>query len=109
VNYRYLGAELAELLAAAGPVALIYGSAYRPAVDDSLERLAGSEGHPDLLIEVGTPRTTASTVHRADVRQVGFEELAATGAEDRSSAVPRRPSRDAELYIFTGGTTGTPK
>lgn len=128
VNYRYLGAELAALLTVAEPVALVHASGSRAAVEDALGRLVGTAGRPELLIEVGGAgapgqsglpdrlgpgRTGEPDVpegrERAGVVRVYFEELAAPDPDRAAS--PRRfePGRDAELYIFTGGTTGTPK
>lgn len=110
VNFRYRGTELAELLEVCEPAVLAYGSAYRPAVEDAL-RLLGTRAAEtlDLLVEVGAdgPLPAESTVDR-----LRFETLAAPGegSAPRGHREPRPdPSRDAELYIFTGGTTGTPK
>ncbi|MEW1981693.1 AMP-binding protein [Citricoccus sp. NPDC079358] len=111
INYRYLGAELAGLLTVAEPVVLVLASGARAAVEDALDRLAGTAGRPELLIEVGDTGEPEGPVgrERAGVVRVRFEELAAPGP-GRSTA-PRRfePGREAELYMFTGGTTGTPK
>ncbi|GAA1123740.1 AMP-binding protein [Citricoccus alkalitolerans] len=125
VNYRYLGVELAGLLAVAEPVALVHASGTRATVKDALDRLAGTTGRPELLIEVSGDRKPEGPGlsgpgesagadgpggrERAGVVRVRFEEL--TGPGPVGAARPRRfePGRNAELYIFTGGTTGTPK
>ncbi|WP_313823602.1 AMP-binding protein [Citricoccus sp.] len=132
INYRYLGAELAGLLAVAEPVVLVHAGGARATVEDALDRLAGTAGRPEVLIEVGggrqpgtsrlpdpaEPDFPAGSVggpgrsagrERAGVVHVCFEDLAAPDPDRTNS--PRRfePGRDAELYIFTGGTTGTPK
>lgn len=116
VNFRYQGPELAELLTACEPTVLAYGSAYAPAVEDSLGLLEGRTAETlRLLVEVGSggSRSSGSTVER-----LRFEDLSAPGGPvgngDRADRPvvggPRpEPSPDAELYIFTGGTTGAPK
>ncbi|GAA1667913.1 acyl-CoA synthetase [Citricoccus zhacaiensis] len=109
VNYRYLGAELAGLLTVAEPVALVHASGSRAQVEDALDRLDGTAGRPELLIEIGSGLDGPDSREWAGVVRVRFEELAAP--EPERAVSPRRfePGRDAELYIFTGGTTGTPK
>ncbi|MFC7401816.1 AMP-binding protein [Citricoccus sp. GCM10030269] len=136
VNYRYLGSELAELMRVSDPVALIYGSAYRGPVDDAMDRLVDGGGRPRVLFEVGDPEEGARPGDDGDARHAGvhethFADLArpdlarpalawpdgdrspqAPSAPDRSGPerpAPERPDPEAELYIFTGGTTGTPK
>ncbi|MEV4900881.1 AMP-binding protein [Citricoccus sp. NPDC055426] len=110
VNFRYRGAELAELLRACEPRVLAYGSAYRPAVQDAVQLLDGSAAETlNLLVEIGSG---ASLSGEPGVERLRFEDLATPVDRDgrRNAPEPRPdPSRDAELYIFTGGTTGTPK
>ncbi|MGM7666369.1 AMP-binding protein [Microbacterium sp. A93] len=107
VNFRYQGAELAELLKVCGPAVLAYGSAYRPAVEDAVGLLEGSAAATlKLLVEVGSGVDLAGD---STVVRYRFEDLAMPGDRDVHSEYLPDPSRDAELYIFTGGTTGTPK
>lgn len=113
VNFRYQGPELAELLTACEPTVLAYGSAYASAVEDSLGLLEGRSAESlRLLVEVGSggARSSGSTVER-----LRFEDLSAPGSHGGRAVRPLDrgpqpdPSPDAELYIFTGGTTGAPK
>lgn len=116
VNYRYIGSELAALLEVAPPAALVYGSMNCSAVEDAVQLLDGAPGCPRLLVSVDSGAPEGSTGGRGTAAVRGSVEesvtlqqlLEAGSAEDTPDPLPE-PSRDAELYVFTGGTTGRPK
>ena len=103
INYRYRGSEVAELLQVAQPVALIHAAGARSAVQEALARLEDTATPARLLIEVGTAVTDFDD-GSGDILRVTYEDLLAT-----EPVVLPDPGRDAEIYIFTGGTTGIPK
>ncbi|MCY1158480.1 MAG: acyl-CoA synthetase, partial [Citricoccus sp.] len=109
INYRYRGAEVAALLAVARPAALVHAPGTVPVVRDALERVTGTEASPRFVIEAG-----GGSADRTPVREPAVlpPRVARLAYEDLVTAVPAPlpdPGRDAEVYIFTGGTTGTPK
>lgn len=107
VNFRYRGAELAALLGACEPAVLAYGAAYRPAVEDAVGLLEGrTAGTLRLLVEIDSEDPLSGDL---PVDRYRFADLATPGGQDGLGDSTRDPSREAELYIFTGGTTGTPK
>lgn len=97
INYRYRADELAYLLNDANAKALVYHSAFAPAVAAAVARL---DWKP-LLIQVpdrsGQPLLAGSIEYESSLRE----------------ASPRQPdTRPAteDLYVlYTGGTTGKPK
>lgn len=95
INYRYRAAEVAELLVAAEPAVLVFSAANRDAAVEAA-RTAGAAASPRLLVEVGNGGDGAGVVP--------FEDLLAVPPAELPD-----PDREAELYVFTGGTTGTPK
>jgi 3-oxocholest-4-en-26-oate---CoA ligase len=97
VNYRYRAAEVAGLLAATTPVALVFPAAQRDVALDAVARIGPVAG-PGLLVEVGAGGETGG----AGI--VPFGQL----LEAAPAEVPD-PGSEAELYLFTGGTTGTPQ
>jgi 3-oxocholest-4-en-26-oate---CoA ligase len=105
INYRYRGSEVAELLTVAQPVALVHAAGNRPAVRDAMARWEGADSATRLLVEVGGPAAGLDPDDGpANVRRSAYEDLVAAAP----SALPD-PGRDAEIHIFTGGTTGIPK
>ena len=93
INFRYQGAELAELLTASRPGALVYPTSLRTAVRDAAELLALPElvlavPDDDAPIDLGVPFASA---------------LEATPLE------PRLLGPEHKIFMFTGGTTGRPK
>jgi 3-oxocholest-4-en-26-oate---CoA ligase len=97
VNYRYVEAELAQLLADAEPAAVIYHSAFAPTLGAVLDRL---DRRP-LLLQVDDESGHALLGGALD-----YEEAL-------SEASPQSPdlalSEDDLYVLYTGGTTGSPK
>jgi len=94
VNYRYQGAELAELLTDSDAEVLVFPGSLAPHVRDALEHVAPLK----LLVQVdddGSP-PVAGAVRWA-------EALADT------PLAPRERSGDNHIFMYTGGTTGRPK
>jgi acyl-CoA synthetase (AMP-forming)/AMP-acid ligase II len=109
INYRYRGAEVAALLAVARPAALVHAPVTGPAVQDALERVAGTEASPRFVVETGGGGADGTPVRDPAVLPPKVARLAYA---DLVAAVPAPlpdPGRDAEIHVFTGGTTGTPK
>ncbi|HRO30715.1 MULTISPECIES: AMP-binding protein [Micrococcaceae] len=109
INYRYRGAEVAALLAVARPAALVHAPGTVAVVQDALERVAGTEASPRFVVVAGGGRADGAPVREPVVLPPRVARLAYA---DLVAAVPASlpdPGRDAEVYIFTGGTTGTPK
>ncbi len=93
INFRYGGAELAELLEVAHPSALVLASSLRGAVLDagrrtSLPRLVLTVADDDGPFDPGTPFAEALSGPPLPPRQLG---------------------PDQRIFLFTGGTTGRPK
>jgi acyl-CoA synthetase (AMP-forming)/AMP-acid ligase II len=88
VNYRYVAAELAELLADMRPKAVVYAHQFEPALRAALDEC----GLDPLMIEVGE----------------SYEAIATSGSP---APPPTKASlRADDLYVlYTGGTTGRPK
>jgi acyl-CoA synthetase (AMP-forming)/AMP-acid ligase II len=103
INYRYRAGEVAELLAAVSPAVLVFSAANRQEALDAAGR-PGEDARPRLLVEAvgGAPSAPSAADEAAGV--VPFGDLL-----DAAPASLPDPGGEAELYIFTGGTTGTPK
>jgi len=92
INFRYHGAELAELLAASAPEALVHPTSLGAAVRDA----AGIVALPELVLAVPDDGSPV-------VGQPFDSALAAT-------PLPARPlGPEHKIFMFTGGTTGRPK
>jgi 3-oxocholest-4-en-26-oate---CoA ligase len=94
VNYRYRGAELAELLTDSDAEVLVFPGSLARHVRDALEIVAPLK----LLVEVdddGTPPVPGA---------VPWDEALAT-----TPVAPRERSGDCHIFMYTGGTTGRPK
>lgn len=93
INFRFRAGEVAALLADSGAKAAVFPAALGETVGAAAKALTD----PPVLISIddGTPHLIG-TVHYAD---------AISGAPALPAAVPD----DAELRIYTGGTTGQPK
>ncbi|VXA90888.1 AMP-binding protein [Citricoccus sp. K5] len=105
LNYRIRSADLAQLLADSQASALVAPDSLGEVVDGALELLAS----PPVLIRVedtpGRPAGGATTDREPDSRTV----LCWDQAVNRDGSLPPSPPEDAELWIYTGGTTGRPK
>lgn len=105
LNYRIRSADLAQLLADSQAAALVAPDSLGEIVDGALDLLAS----PPVLIRVddgpGRPVDRAATDSASGSRAV----LTWEDAVDRDGLLPPSPPEDAELWIYTGGTTGRPK
>jgi 3-oxocholest-4-en-26-oate---CoA ligase len=94
VNYRYQGAELAELLTDSDAEVLVFPGSLAQHVRDALGLVAPLK----LLVQVDDDGTApvAGVVRWAD-------------ALDTAPLAPRERSGDNHIFMYTGGTTGRPK
>jgi acyl-CoA synthetase (AMP-forming)/AMP-acid ligase II len=92
INFRYHGAELAELLEMSEPSALVYPSSLAQAVQDAADRVA----LPELVLVVpdGVPPVLGS---------------AFASALEADPLPPQARGPEHKIFMFTGGTTGRPK
>jgi acyl-CoA synthetase (AMP-forming)/AMP-acid ligase II len=96
VNYRYVGTELAYLIADSGAQACVYDTRFATAVDD-----AGIRKHVRCLLEVVGPDGPSDTGAVEYARAVDAAPVRRDGHHV--------PSGDDLITIYTGGTTGMPK
>jgi acyl-CoA synthetase (AMP-forming)/AMP-acid ligase II len=89
VNYRYVGAELAYLLDNSDAAALIFHDQFASTVRDALAALP-AERRPRVVCNV--ERDYERLLATADDEPIGYE-----------------PSPDDLIFVYTGGTTGSPK
>jgi fatty-acyl-CoA synthase len=101
VNYRYVGAELAYLLDNSDSVALVFHDDFSATVSDALETLL-----PDRR-----PRVLLQIAHAGDREMLAgardYERAIANAPAEEPTA--REPSGDDLVFLYTGGTTGSPK
>ena len=101
VNYRYVGAELAYLLDNSDTAALVFHDEFAPTVADALATLP-ADRRPRVLLQVAH----AGNGELLDGAR-GYEAaLAAAPAEEPTARVP---SGEDLVFVYTGGTTGSPK
>lgn len=93
-NYRYTGGELSRLLADADAAALVFSGELAANVAHAARSLPGLR----LSVRVGAAAAGAPDV----------PELDALLSSVRPRPAEERPGSD-ELFMYTGGTTGTPK
>lgn len=98
VNYRYVEAELAYLIANAELVACVFDREYAPRLASVLE--ASPTLRTLVHVEDGSGCDTSA------LGSVDFDEACAQGSPERD--FPER-SGDDTYIIYTGGTTGMPK
>lgn len=110
LNYRYRAQEVEALLEACSPSVLIFGAGSADVIAD-IERWGSDR---PLLVQVAdleapgkAHRPGSESRCRSGLDVLDFHSLI---TEQPSAPLElSEPSKDAELYIFTGGTTGTPK
>lgn len=104
MNYRYRAAEIAELVDVAAPRAFLYRASSRAKVR-AAQHLLGERG-PQLWLEIDDGEYAKAPQEPGPEGALSFEAL----LQEQPEPLPHRHlSKDAELYIFTGGTTGRPK
>ena len=89
VNFRYTANELRYLLENSDAKAIVHGPEFTVAVDAAVTQLESAR--PPLRVEAGRPYEQALAASPAD----GW--------------LPRPPSGDDLIFLYTGGTTGQPK
>ncbi len=100
INFRYQGAELAELLETSRPSALVYPSSLAAAVVDAATRTA----LPGLVLVVPDGGALDGTAAAPPAPGTPF-----AGALDAEPLPPRPVGPEHKIFMFTGGTTGRPK
>ena len=93
INFRYQGAELAELLTASRPGALVYPTSLAAAVRDAAQHV----DLPELVLAV------------PDDDGAIDPGTAFASALEAPPLVPRPLGPEHKIFMFTGGTTGRPK
>ena len=101
VNYRYVGAELAYLLDNSDAVALVFHDDFAPTVADALATLPAAR-RPRLLLQVAHGSSGGLLDGAADY-------AIAVAAAPTGEPTDREPTGDDLVFIYTGGTTGSPK
>ena len=101
VNYRYVGAELAYLLDNSDTAALVFHDEFASTVADALATLP-ADRQPRLLLQV-------AHAGNADLLVGAREYEAAIAGAPSELPTAREPSGDDLVFVYTGGTTGSPK
>jgi fatty-acyl-CoA synthase len=101
VNYRYVGAELAYLLDNSDSVALVFHDDFAATVADALATLP-ADRRPRLLLQVAH-----SGGH--ELLEGAVDYVTAVAAAPAGTPTDREPSGDDLVFLYTGGTTGSPK
>jgi 3-oxocholest-4-en-26-oate---CoA ligase len=94
LNFRYRPAEIAVLLDDSDAVAIVYPASLAETVEEATKDLA----EPPLRLQVADEPGVALLPGARD-----FEDYRAV------EPLPHEDAPDGELFIYTGGTTGTPK
>jgi acyl-CoA synthetase (AMP-forming)/AMP-acid ligase II len=101
VNYRYVGAELAYLLDNSDSAALVFHDEFAETVAEALATLP-ADRRPRLLLQVAHAGNGELIAGARDYEAT----IAAAPAETPTIRVP---SGDDLVFVYTGGTTGSPK
>lgn len=111
MNYRYRAAEVVELVELSTPTVLIYRTSARGEARAAQAQLHETmpDSAPQVWVEVDdsawNPAESGASESAGPETAVPVQELLSF-----EQVLERRTvDRDAELYIFTGGTTGRPK
>ena len=103
VNYRYVGAELAYLLDNSDAVALVFHDEFAPTVADALATLPADRRPAPAAPGRARRRPATCSTARVDYDDGGRRRAR------RSAPTDREPSGDDLVFLYTGGTTGSPK
>lgn len=103
VNYRYVGAELSYLLENSDAVALVFHDEFAPTVAEALSLLEPAR-RPASLLQVAHSGQDALLDGARD-----YEATIAGPRGDPARAYRHEPTGDDLIFIYTGGTTGSPK
>jgi acyl-CoA synthetase (AMP-forming)/AMP-acid ligase II len=101
VNYRYVGAELAYLLDNSDSTVLVFHDDFAPTVVEALATLP-ADRRPRVLLEVAHAGS-------ADPIAGALDYAAALAGAPDGPPTEREPSGDDFVFLYTGGTTGSPK
>ena len=105
MNYRYVGAELSYLLDNSDAVALVFHDEFAPTVAEALS-LQRPNRRPAILLQVAHDGSGALL----DGARSYEDAMTAGGASSPHDARGRHdPTGDDLIFIYTGGTTGSPK
>ncbi|HEY1737557.1 MAG TPA: AMP-binding protein, partial [Acidimicrobiia bacterium] len=106
VNYRYVGSELAYLLDNSDARALVFHDDFASTVGEALDALPPAR-RPALLLRVAH----AGADDLVDGERDYDDELARHAADTTATPheLKHEPSGDDLIFIYTGGTTGSPK
>ncbi|HUI48683.1 MAG TPA: AMP-binding protein [Acidimicrobiia bacterium] len=107
VNYRYVGAELAFLLDNSDASALVFHADFAATVADALAALPLAR-RPRTLLQVAHGRAAAGAASGEVDGALDFD-AALANADTSRPATTRDPEGDDLIFIYTGGTTGSPK
>jgi 3-oxocholest-4-en-26-oate---CoA ligase len=101
VNYRYVGAELGYLLDNSDSAAFVFHDEFGPTVAEAMAELP-ADRRPRLLLQ---------TAHAGDGALLAGARDYAEAVAGASAGAPndRTPSGDDLIFVYTGGTTGSPK
>lgn len=107
MNYRYRAREIAELVEISRPKALLYRASTRAEVRTAQRKVQQRLGEqaPQIWIEVDDAAYSTVPDGPGPEGAIVVEDLLA----GERVLDHRNLSKEAELYIFTGGTTGRPK
>ncbi len=104
VNYRYVGSELAYLLDNSDAQALVFHDDFAATVAEALDTLP-ADRRPAVLLRV---RHEGNDVAVPGAYE--YEEALARVANDPNAPeLSHVPNGDDLIFIYTGGTTGSPK
>ncbi|HEY3834676.1 MAG TPA: AMP-binding protein [Acidimicrobiia bacterium] len=108
VNYRYVGSELAYLLDNSDARALVFHDDFATTVGEALAALPPGR-QPALLLRVAHTGANDPVAGARDYDEELARHAAAVDGSTAGSGLAHEPSGDDLIFIYTGGTTGSPK